>query len=75
MLSLQRDGVTSFGATPYISLTVASALEYLASGKIDLYKTSELQVKIVVRVIVNICCQRKLKSHEAPFYVFKEESR
>lgn len=31
--SLQKDGVTSLGIIPYISLTTASALEILASDK------------------------------------------
>lgn len=45
--SLQKDGVTSFGIIPYISLTTASALEILASDK-NLFQESEiLQIKDV----------------------------
>ena len=45
--SLQKDGVTSFGIIPYISLTTASALEILGSDK-DLFQESDsLQIKDV----------------------------
>ena len=45
--SLQKDGVTSFGIIPYISLTTASALEILASDR-NLFQESEiLQIKDV----------------------------
>lgn len=45
--SLQKDGVTSFGIIPYISLTTASALEILASDK-NLFQEPEiLQIKDV----------------------------
>lgn len=45
--SLQKDGVTSFGIIPYISLTTASALEILTYDK-NLFQESEiLQIKDV----------------------------
>lgn len=40
--SLQRDGITAFGVIPYISLTTASALEFLDSYKNDVLPKSDI---------------------------------
>lgn len=45
--SLQKDGVTSFGIIPYISLTTASALEILASDKTLFQESDILKIKDV----------------------------